>query len=149
MVQFLIEHGADVDAKSFVDGWTPLLSAAANSGHFNVVKYLVENGANICAKNKFEQTAFKLAHVNGHTEVAKYLMEKMVDLQAESDIPEEIISNKTQCVVCFRPKNAHFALLPCMHVTLCESCCFKITTQDNKTCPTCRQPVQEYRKIFF
>ena len=146
VVKYLITNGADLNVRTSF-GKTPL-HLSAISGNLNVVKYLVINGANISTKCLQGRTAFDLAHGHGHKEVAKYLMEKMVELQTEIAIPEEKISNKTQCAICFRPKNGHFALLPCMHATLCESCCFT-TTQDNQTCPICRQPVQEYKKIFF
>ena len=119
VVKCLITNGADMNST--------LLHLSAKSGNLNVVKYLVINGANISTKTLKGRTAFDVAHEHGHKEVAKYLMEKMVELQAEIAIPEEKISNKTPCAICFRPKNGHFALLPCMHATLCESCCFTTT----------------------
>ena len=46
---------------------------SAASGHLKVVKYLVEHGANIHACN---DQALKLSFKNGHTEVAEYLREQ-------------------------------------------------------------------------
>ena len=40
MVLLLIEHGADITAK---DNWAVQL--AANNGHTEMVKFLIENGA--------------------------------------------------------------------------------------------------------
>lgn len=50
MVQLLLEHGADIEAKDGY-GWTPLL-LAAQKGHEAVVRLLLEKGANIEAKGR-------------------------------------------------------------------------------------------------
>eukprot|EP00282_Hemiselmis_andersenii_P013460 CAMPEP_0114129698 /NCGR_PEP_ID=MMETSP0043_2-20121206/11613_1 /TAXON_ID=464988 /ORGANISM="Hemiselmis andersenii, Strain CCMP644" /LENGTH=50 /DNA_ID=CAMNT_0001222989 /DNA_START=54 /DNA_END=203 /DNA_ORIENTATION=- len=44
IVGALARAGAEIDAKD-EDGWTPLHLAAAY-GHVDIVRYLVENGAN-------------------------------------------------------------------------------------------------------
>jgi len=46
------------------------LRAAANNGHLEIVKYLVGNGADIYAENN---TALKWAVENGHLDVVIYL----------------------------------------------------------------------------
>ena len=45
MVKLLIKYGANV-SKTDANNWTPLLCAGLNN-HLDVVKYLVERGANI------------------------------------------------------------------------------------------------------
>jgi ankyrin repeat protein len=47
-VKTLIEHGAKVDAAT-TDGATPLYIACQN-GQLDVVKYLIEKGANVMQK---------------------------------------------------------------------------------------------------
>ena len=43
------------------------------NGHLEIVKYLVENGANINEKNKDGDTPLICASINGHLEIVKYL----------------------------------------------------------------------------
>ena len=52
------------------------------NGHLEVVKYLVENKANIHAKNDY---ALRLASGNGHLEVVKYLVENGANIHAKND----------------------------------------------------------------
>lgn len=49
MVEFLVEHGADVN-RGDNEGWTPL-HATASCGFLSIAKYLIENGANVAAVN--------------------------------------------------------------------------------------------------
>lgn len=49
MVEFLVEHGADVN-RGDNEGWTPL-HATASCGFVSIAKYLLEHGANIAAVN--------------------------------------------------------------------------------------------------
>lgn len=52
------------------------LQLASEAGHLDVVKYLVENGADIHAEN---ERALKMASEEGHIDVVKYLVEKGAD----------------------------------------------------------------------
>ncbi|KAK3924724.1 Protein phosphatase 1 regulatory subunit 12A [Frankliniella fusca] len=49
MVEFLVEHGADVN-RGDNEGWTPL-HATASCGFISIAKYLIEHGANVAAVN--------------------------------------------------------------------------------------------------
>jgi len=49
---------------------------AARNGHRELVKYLLEQGADLHAEN---DEALQLAAVNGHLEVVKYLLEQGAD----------------------------------------------------------------------
>lgn len=53
---------------------TPLILAAAN-GHFEIVKWLHDNGAKIVAKDKFRRSGLILAVMNGHAKIASYLLQ--------------------------------------------------------------------------
>lgn len=55
---------------------------AANGGHFKIVKYLTEKGANIHTQNDI---ALIWAANYGHLEVVKYLVEKDANVHAQDD----------------------------------------------------------------
>lgn len=75
MVKYLVEKGADVNAKSNC-GWTALMWASM-IGDFKIVEYLVEKGADINAKNDYGWTALMWAFNNKQSEkVINYLKEK-------------------------------------------------------------------------
>jgi len=65
IAKFLIEKGANVNAKENIWGVTPLMYAAAthlyNSNCLNVIKLLIQKGANINAVNNQGQTALDYA----------------------------------------------------------------------------------------
>ena len=67
----------------------------------------------------------------------------------ENKIPEENISNKALCIICFTPRNGIFVLSPCGHTSLCEPCCLNLKNQTEPECPSCRKPMKDYMKIFF
>ena len=46
---------------------------ASRKGHLDIVRYLVEQGADVTAENN---EAVHWASLNGHTEVVQYLVEK-------------------------------------------------------------------------
>lgn len=56
------------------------LSAA--SGHFDIVNYLVENGADIHADNEY---ALRESASGGHLRVVEYLAQKGADIHADTD----------------------------------------------------------------
>lgn len=69
IVQFLVEKGADVNAKDSINEYTPLHFAATH-GHLSVVNYLLEKGANPLSSNKSGELVIDVARNNGHNEVA-------------------------------------------------------------------------------
>jgi len=64
--QILADKLADVNGVDGETGWSALMFAA-NYGHFNVVKLLVDLGANVDYRDKYRRTALMLAACNGHT----------------------------------------------------------------------------------
>ena len=70
-VKTFIKQGADINYYVEYRG-TPLNFASIN-GHLEIVKYLVENGADIHF-NKFNDTPLRSTSVNGHLEIVKYLI---------------------------------------------------------------------------
>ena len=60
------------------------LIEASENGHLEVVKYLVEHGADIHTR---EDYALSLATLNGHFKVVKYLLEQGTNIHAKNDRP--------------------------------------------------------------
>ena len=58
-VKFLIDHGADVNAKT-VQGFTALIFASRD-GFFKTVKHLITNGAEVDAQTSFGYTALMVS----------------------------------------------------------------------------------------
>ena len=145
--KFLVENGAMVDPKTN-DDQTPLHYAASN-GWLEVVKFLVEKGAMIDARDKDDRTPLYLGYEYDKDCIINYLT-NMKKRKAETEIPEENYNNKDPCVICYEPRNGFFVLLPCGHTSLCEFCCFKISTKrNNSKCPSCRKAVNSFKKIFY
>ncbi len=74
LVQRHLDNGVDVNAKHSEDGKTALIKAAEN-GHLEVVRILINNGANINTQDINFNTALSFALENGHTKVADLLKE--------------------------------------------------------------------------
>lgn len=75
VAQYLVNHGADVNYISNLNGGLSVLSVAAIYGNLNMVKFLISVGANVNLPNgKDDVTPIMQAIDNGHFTVAKYLI---------------------------------------------------------------------------
>ncbi|KAM9028941.1 ankyrin repeat domain-containing protein 16 isoform 1-T1 [Ara ararauna] len=72
-VSFLLERGASVDCLKKAD-WTPLMMACTRK-NLEVIKALVEHGANPLLKNKDGWNCFHIASREGHPHVLRYLLD--------------------------------------------------------------------------
>ncbi|NWT76560.1 ANR16 protein, partial [Prunella himalayana] len=72
-VCFLLERGASVDCLKKAD-WTPLMMACTRK-NLEVIKTLVEHGANPLLRNKDGWNCFHIASREGHPEVLQYLLD--------------------------------------------------------------------------
>ena len=81
-VNYLIENGADVNAKTET-GWTPLM-AASSGRQIEIVKVLIENGADVNAKNEFGEVALMetTASRRIEIEIAMLLIKNGADVNA-------------------------------------------------------------------
>lgn len=81
-VAFLLDHGADVNAKDKAyHDWTALMGAAIK-GHANVAKLLLDHGADVNAKSDLGLTALMVAAVKGNADVAKLLLNHGANVNA-------------------------------------------------------------------
>ena len=62
----------------------PLINASTN-GYLNVVKYLVQHGANTNVVNARNDLVLRLAAEKGHLAVVKYLLQNNADIHADED----------------------------------------------------------------
>lgn len=70
-VRIMLARGADPNASADEEG-TPVIYDATYNGHKEVVRILIEHGANVNAKGP-EGTALYVAEQGGHPEIAKML----------------------------------------------------------------------------
>ena len=78
VVEYLVAHGADVDAKNSRDE-TPLHAAAAK-GHKEIVELLIAKGAEVNAENMRGKTPLQLAADKKHNEMVELLIENGADV---------------------------------------------------------------------
>lgn len=81
VVDFLMEHGANVDAKA-ADGKTPLHYAAID-GLVDIAKALIVRGADVNQKEEYGRTPLHLAAGFGCEDVAKLLIERGADMNVK------------------------------------------------------------------
>ena len=76
-----------------------LLDIAASEGHLEIVKYLVNKGANIHAGDDY---AVRVASRRGHLEIVKYLIKKGADIHARNEeaLRDAVLDDKLETVKC-------------------------------------------------
>ena len=139
VVEFLIKQGANVrlqnkemnTALHYV--WTPQFA-----------EILLKHGAETNVKNSKGETPKDISIKNKYHKVTQLFVEYENKRKIEQ-------SEQIECIICFEPKNGTFAFLPCGHAKTCQKCCMNIMHPNNNfpRCPTCRQPVTMYQKIFI
>ena len=82
IVAYLLENGAEVDAKSIYKT-TPLFSAA-ETGNLELAEMLIKYTADVNAFSQFFGTALHRAVYMGHPEVSKYLLEHGANVTAQN-----------------------------------------------------------------
>jgi ankyrin repeat protein len=101
IVKYLVENGADINAKAFYE-YTPIIIACLN-GRFDIVNYLAKNGADVNARDAYNDTALILASEKGHIEIVKCLVEYGADVNALDN------HNRTALISAF--EKGHFEIV--------------------------------------
>ncbi|TFA98055.1 Ankyrin-3 [Trichoderma ghanense] len=78
----LVGKGADIEIRGKGSGQT-LLAACARDGRATAVQWLVENGADIEAKDSSNRTPLMQATLKNHDNIIQYLLEKGADNEAK------------------------------------------------------------------
>lgn len=73
LVTVMLKHGADVNGHSGLSDTTALIEAS-QVGHLEMVKLLIQEGADINAVDKYEFSALMLAVVRGHIHIVRELL---------------------------------------------------------------------------
>jgi ankyrin repeat protein len=71
----MLVNSTDVSCITGVDARNAPLTYAAENGHVDVVRVLLESGANLEATNHFQRTALHEAAYEGHLEVCRLLLD--------------------------------------------------------------------------
>jgi ankyrin repeat protein len=82
-VKLLIDKKADVNAKTSIYAGSSPLFQASKYGHAEVVKLLIENGANVNYKSSGNVTALWEASWLGHADVVRLLLDKGADVNTK------------------------------------------------------------------
>ncbi len=86
IVEFLLNHGADIESEIF-DGETPLMLAAryAIHGKYETIKTLLEHGAKVNHKDEDGGTALHMAAMHSGKEVMNLLISYGADVNARDE----------------------------------------------------------------
>ena len=86
----------NVNVKNDVSGSTPLHWAAAN-GHVEIVRLLLQNGADVNAKDRWDGTPLHWAASEGHIDILHLLVENGVDLEAQDNVGWRVLHEAADC----------------------------------------------------
>lgn len=107
MVEILLQRGANKEHRNVSD-YTPL-SLAASGGFVNIIKLLLDNGAEINSRtgSKLGISPLMLAAMNGHVAAVKLLLDMGSDINAQI----ETNRNTALTLACFQGRHEVVSLL--------------------------------------
>ena len=85
VVRNLLENGHQVDKLDLEEKITPLISAS-RKGHEDIVRILLEHGADTNAQGKQGQSALLVASLRGHERIVRILLENGADIDIRTSI---------------------------------------------------------------
>jgi len=83
-VQWVIEDGANIEAKDTTSGWTPLLRCAATTGDADVARSLLAANANVNVQDDSGKSALMMSSLNGHLRLTRLLLEYGANVHLKS-----------------------------------------------------------------
>ncbi|KAL9119234.1 MAG: hypothetical protein Q9187_004214, partial [Circinaria calcarea] len=95
-VQFLLKHGAKIEAVDPHGGVTALHKAVAN-GHEAVVRLLVEKGANVEAVGVYKRTSLHIASARGRETIVRLLLEHGANVEPLDDKESTPLHESASC----------------------------------------------------
>jgi ankyrin repeat protein len=84
LVKKIIRSGVDINARHDPFEWT-LLGCACRNGWFDIVKYLLDEGADVNAVDNTNCAPLYEAAINGHMEIVEYLLSNGADKHHRND----------------------------------------------------------------
>ena len=84
LVRLLVEHGADVTARSGYVGWTPLHLASYIGHDVQLARFLVEHGADVTAQDNDGSTPLFKASLNDNVDLMRFLVEHGAEVIAQN-----------------------------------------------------------------
>jgi ankyrin repeat protein len=93
LMKLLIEHGATVNEKTT---WGPLLLMAVRSRRLPILKFILDQGADVHATDGRNWTALHVAASLGLDEAVKLLLEKGADINSRTDEGETALHLSTE-----------------------------------------------------
>ncbi|MFH1112922.1 MAG: ankyrin repeat domain-containing protein [Pseudomonadota bacterium] len=84
LVNYLVERGADVNARHYVSGDTPLI-LASRDGDIEIVRELVYHGADLNARDRGGRTALFRAAEKGRIAVLEHLLRNRAEVNVEDN----------------------------------------------------------------
>ena len=149
--EILLDHGANVNAVDKFNSTAMhfiLLFMAEETNDLQIfVKLLINYGADLTLKDEEGRTVLDLCK---KSEIGDFV----IDCFSEKKVPK-ITPKKTftlhDCIICTNPRQDLFALYPCAHADLCESCCMKLlySKSSNMKCYLCCIKITDYNKIYI
>jgi len=111
VLDFLVANGVDINSKINEDG-DMLIHIAAFDGNIEALKYLLEHGVKVDARNNKDQTPMRKAAWAGRVDVMKYLKERGANLYARdkdgfSPIDCAVVKNQIESIKCFKELGAN------------------------------------------
>ena len=122
-VRELLEKGVDVNYQRENDGWTALIRASyfsySNNFRIDIIRLLIEYGANVNLQDKDGYTALVFASYNGHTEAVKLLLANGAD--------PDLQDNNRRTALMYASHNGHIEI-----VKLLLAAGAKVNLQDDR-----------------
>ncbi|ETW53064.1 hypothetical protein PFUGPA_04690 [Plasmodium falciparum Palo Alto/Uganda] len=82
------------------------IHVAAEEGHVEVLKFLLENEVNINLTNKYHQNALHIACLENQEKIVHYLLSHNIDINCKDNI-----NGECPLMICIRTRNENLALL--------------------------------------